>query len=555
MDSGRPADALRELEQEFWGWRSVTAPDTSDDLPRLHRPPGWAPDWSAAAIQSRRAAAGRFLRRHQGLDVSDQPVGVQVDARLLRCALARVTWELELTRGWQTNPGFYLDQSLGALFTVLLAPPPFDEERTAAIGQRLAAVPEILAQARENLADELAAPFAADAGRHLAHAPADLTEAMTALAPLLPAARRSILENATTAAAAALVGYRDWLAAARPGARPDTAVGAAAFGYFLHDVALLPYPAAEIAAMGRQEWQRAAATEAILAARCHHRPAPPLPADTDTQVAQELRDEQAVRDFYVERAILSQAPTLRHYRFAPMPAYLRPLSWLGVTDDLGSPATAGADAVRYVPPPAPDLAYFAHAAAVDPRLAIIHEGVHAQQLALSWAHPVPARRHYYDSAPNEGIAFYNEELMLLCGLFDDYPHSARVVANFLRLRALRVEVDVALAVGELNIDEATARLAAAVPMDEATAREEAVFFAANPGQAMSYLVGKHQILALLAAAATRDGFTLTGFHDRLWREGNVPLVLQRWELLGLRDHLDRADELAELGRTARMAAG
>ncbi|MFE6519761.1 hypothetical protein [Streptomyces sp. NPDC057748] len=30
----------------------------------------------------------------------------------------------------------------------------------------------------------------------------------------------------------------------------------------------------------------------------------------------------------------------------------------------------------------------------------------------------------------------------------------------------------------------------------------------------------------------------------LWREGNTPFALQRWELPGLRDQLDAADRLA-----------
>ncbi|MER7345517.1 hypothetical protein ABT390_08945 [Streptomyces aurantiacus] len=38
-----------------------------------------------------------------------------------------------------------------------------------------------------------------------------------------------------------------------------------------------------------------------------------------------------------------------------MPAHLAPLTWLGVPDDLTSPARAGEDAVRYVPQPHPGL--------------------------------------------------------------------------------------------------------------------------------------------------------------------------------------------------------
>jgi hypothetical protein len=46
-----------------------------------------------------------------------------------------------------------------------------------------------------------------------------------------------------------------------------------------------------------------------------------------------------------------------------------------------------------------------------------------------------------------------------------------------------------------------------------------------------------------AVAGRTDGFSLRAFHDRLWREGNVPIALQRWELLDDRRDLDRIEEL------------
>jgi uncharacterized protein (DUF885 family) len=109
-----------------------------------------------------------------------------------------------------------------------------------------------------------------------------------------------------------------------------------------------------------------------------------------------------------------------------------------------------------------------------------------------------------------------------------------------------VVVDVQLALGELDIDGAATVLETAVPMDRATARAEAAFFAACPGQAMTYQIGKTQILGLLADTVLAQGeaFDLQAFHDRLWREGNVPIALQRFELLGDRSDLDRIDMLA-----------
>jgi len=140
--------------------------------------------------------------------------------------------------------------------------------------------------------------------------------------------------------------------------------------------------------------------------------------------------------------------------------------------------------------------------AKDPRCEIVHEGVpgHYFQLALSWRHPDPIRRHYYDSGVNEGLGFYAEEMMLHAGLFDDSPRSRELIWNFMRLRALRVEVDVKLALDEFNIEQAAEYLQNTVPMDARTAHAEAAFFASIPGQAISYQVGKLQINKFLPDA-------------------------------------------------------
>src|SRR5437763_2495890 len=109
-------------------------------------------------------------------------------------------------------------------------------------------------------------------------------------------------------------------------------------------------------------------------------------------------------------------------------------------DDFTAPSRLKENGIRYITPPSPDLGYFALADAKDPRTGIVHEGVpgHYFQLALSWAHPDPIRRHYYDSGANEGIGFYAEEMLLEAGLFDDSPRSREIIYNMVRVRALRV---------------------------------------------------------------------------------------------------------------------
>jgi len=167
---------------------------------------------------------------------------------------------------------------------------------------------------------------------------------------------------------------------------------------------------------------------------------------------------------------------------------------------------------------------------------IVHEGVHYYQLALSWANEDPIRRHYYDSGANEGIGFYAEEMALQSGLFDDSPRSREIIYSFMRLRALRVIVDVKLATNQFTIDQAADYLEKSVPMDKATAHGEAAEFAATPGQAISYQIGKLQILEMLADARRTQGpkFRLKDFHDFVWKNGNVPIALQRWEYVGIK---------------------
>ena len=41
----------------------------------------------------------------------------------------------------------------------------------------------------------------------------------------------------------------------------------------------------------------------------------------------------------------------------------------------------------------------------------------------------------------------------------------------------------------------------------------------------------------------RNGPIGAGFQDSLWKNGNVPIALQRWEFLGLRDEIDRISGL------------
>jgi Bacterial protein of unknown function (DUF885) len=535
-----------ELGHEYWVWRANMQPRSHDDIPRISRPVGWLPRWSSADVEGYRTDLARFEGRLNGLPQTTDRAEM-VDRWLIGAACARVHWELDVLRLWQTQPAFYIDQTIGAVFEALLPPEP-DEARAVRVAELLEHTPSVLGDGRVNLADSAVAEFGHVAIEQLADVEAQVNAAMAALASHVGTDLAGRLAAAASAAATALGEFRDWVAGSVASWRPAAPIGRDAFLWFLTAVALLPLTPEEVLASGRAEQDRAIALEVLERNRNRFSGAEERAPQRDplAQSAAESVAELAVRHFYVERGVLSQPDTLGHYRNVPLPDYLVPLRWLGVTDDLTGPERLDQDGVSYVPSFPAEMPYFYAANAQDPRAGIVHEGAHYQQLALSWRHPRPLRRHYCDSAVNEGLAFYNEELMLASGLFDDAPRMREVMYNFMRLRALRVEVDVRLALGELDIDAAGDYLQRVVPMDEETAREEAAFFAAFPGQALTYQVGKSQILRLLSDCVRAQGeeFDLQRFHDRLWLEGNVPISLQRWELLDDDSDLRRIAELA-----------
>ncbi len=541
------AGALDRLASDFWTWRAHYRPFSGDDIPRLECP-GGTRDWSAAALAKQRQDLAEFERRWTAMETANWPVAKRVDYRLIGSALARVRWELDVNPRWQRDPTFYVEQTVGALEEELTPPPPFGQDRSEEIVVRTENIPAILEEAKGNL--KAIAPFALLAITSLADINERMTRVERSVGPLLATdAQRARLHAAIANAAGVLTDYREWLKDHLPGMRQDFALGPQAYSFFLHKVALLPYTPQELLAMARQDFERVLAFEALEGQHDLGAPDWKIPATSEEEVVRMAKAESDTRRYLTEHGILSVPTDLPHWTMRPMPEYLAALDGFGEADDFTGPSRLQENGVRWIYPPSPHLPYFWAAYLKDPRTTGVHEGVpgHFFQLSLSWRNPDPIRRQYYDSSANEGIGFYAEEMMLEAGLYDDSPRTREIIYSFARLRALRVEVDVKLALGELTIGQAADYLARTVPMDRKTAEDEAAGFATAPGLAIAYEIGKLQIQGLLGERRLQlgDKFNLRDFHDYVWSNGNVPFSLQRWELLGLDDQIRRADALAK----------
>jgi uncharacterized protein (DUF885 family) len=525
--------ALDTLANDFWAWRAKHAPFTADDVNRIDRP-GEIRDWSRASIDQRRKDLAGFETRWKKLDPAQWPISKQVDYKLIGSALSRVRWELEVNPRWKRDPNFYIEQTLTALAEALTVPAPYDEARSREILTRIENIPPILQQASENL-DNPPAPFATVAAQNL-NGIRDRLRTMASALVGSTTLKPEELSAATDRAADALEKFQQQLKDKLAKLPQQTALGRDAYIWLLRNVALMPFTPEELLAMGRQEWNRAVAFEAYEENR--NKDVPPLKMATDinTWIKDAAEKELQIRKFLEERGILTVPKWIQHYTLRQTPEYLRALGFTE-HDDFTSASRLNENCIRYVTEPSEKLGYFWRATAMDPRPITVHEGIpgHYFQLCLSWKHEDPIRRHYYDSGANEGIGFYAEEMMLQAGLFDDSPHTREIIYNFMRLRALRVEVDVKLALGEFTLEQAAKYLRKKVPMDEQTARQEAIAFSTSPGGAITYQIGKIQILKFLADARMRQGdkFNLRTFHDFLWKNGNVPIALQEWEYFGI----------------------
>jgi len=542
--------ALQKLSNEFWSWRAQYRPFTGDDVPRIERP-GGIRDWSQAAIEKQRTELANFESRWRQLDVTGWQVPQQVDYRLIGSALARVQWELDVNPRWKRDPSFYIEQTLTPIVEALVVPGPYDARRSQEILTRIQNIPAIVQQGETNLVNP-PQPFASVAVTALENIRARAQQMAAALLKSkVTTLKEPELNSATNHAAEALEHFRNQLREQLSSLPKETALGRDAYVFFLQKVALMPYSPEQLLAMGRQEWDRAVAFETYEKERNRNVPPLKLADNADAWIRDATEKELAIREFLEKHGILTVPDWIQHYTLRPMPEYLHVLEGFGEMDDFTSPSRLQDNCIRYVDPPSGNLPYFWRATASDPRPITVHEGIpgHYFQLCLSWKHEDPIRRHYYDSGANEGIGFYSEEMMLQAGLFDDSPHTREIIYNFMRLRALRVEVDVKLALGEFTLDQAAKYLEQKVPMDSVTARQEAIAFSTGPGQAITYQIGKLQIMKFLADARLQQGekFNLRAFHDFVWKNGNVPIALQRWDCSRSKD-LILADSTISFGK-------
>jgi uncharacterized protein (DUF885 family) len=157
-----------------------------------------------------------------------------------------------------------------------------------------------------------------------------------------------------------------------------------------------------------------------------------------------------------------------------------------------------------------------------------HEGVPGHHLQLSRVQmldDLPAmQRQRALTVFAEGWGLYAEQLAEEMGLYSNTESLLGELATSL-MRAARLVVDTGLHALGWSRRRALEFMIAHVPMPEPFLANEIDRYIGMPGQALSYLIGKRELVRLRDEATRRLGsrFTLPGFHATVLDSGSLPM--------------------------------
>ena len=338
------------------------------------------------------------------------------------------------------------------------------------------------------------------------------------------------LDGTVTAAFAQL---RDTIATAtRPAARPDDRPGlvhlpggAALYEELIGVHTTLPLTAADVHETGLRQVERLEAEYLEVAG-------PALGLDDVDAIYARLRDDPALRYADAESIVADATRALAKAADAMA-------EWFGVLP--AAPCVASSieqGALAFYSPPARDGSkpgqFFFNTA--DPTMwgtyqleaTTYHEGIPGHHLQFSIAQELPGLHpllgRYYVTAYGEGWGLYTERLADEMGLYSTPLDRIGMLAAD-SMRACRLVVDTGLHALGWSRDEAIAYMTAHSPMSAVQIAGEIDRYIANPGQAVSYMIGRLEIDRIRADAEARlgDRFDLRGFHDVVLGSGSITL--------------------------------
>ena len=505
-------------------------------------------DYSKTALGRQQQGIKNTIEALEGFDTASFDVDAQIDHRLTIQVARSIVRGFDKFEWHLRNPGTYCDEATGGVFLLLIREFAPLEERLQKVLGRLRAIPEVLAQGKQNIQPERVPPVWNQVALDSAQQGLGLfTMLIPALAQQAPKLAPQ-LNEASQKAAQALQDYAGFLQGqVAPQAKGDFAAGKELFEELLRDNHMLDYTADELLKMGWTLFEDTKAQMKRLAEEIGSgKTVKELleQAKADHPAAEELldvyRQEMAkVRQFVVDRGIVT-IPEGESLKIEPTPPYLRgiipyaaymmpgPLEkvqqgiFLVTPVDPQSPAEEQSEKLK------------GHNYAELPVTAL-HEAYPGHHLQLVYANTVGSMPRKLGALIStlfiEGWAFYCEELLEQLGYLDKPSQRLGRLSGQL-WRAARIILDVSLHTGRMTVEEGIQFLVERASLERSNAQAEVRRYTMSPTQPMSYLMGKLEILSLIDEYKKRHPQrSLREVHDAVLSCGSLPPRLMRQRLL------------------------
>lgn len=519
-----------ELVKLFEGWRTF-------ERPVMH---GEVPDYSAGGMGVKAKELPAWRKRLDAINTDGWSVNQLNDYKLVKAEMNGLDFNLRVLRPWARDPAFYVSVWAARSDCPLREGPlayraielyqyhfPLSQPDQLQLTARIAAIPALLAQAKENLKDSNARDLFVWAPQELRNQSETLEslEAGTLTVSTLEGSQhadlsgtRPELRDAVVRARKATDEFIDWLKQQAPKKTGPSGVGKDNYTWYEQNVHLVPYTWDEQVVLLQRELERAQA--ALRLEELNNRNLPPLEPVADAAAFDKLTHERLDKfvSFLSTQQIVPDKPYIK--------AALEP--------QLG----------HYVPED--KRIFFTRVTHREPMLLLSHD-YHWIDLARmrDEPNPDPIRRvaplsNIWDTRA-EGFATAFEEIVMHAGLYDDNPRAKELVWIMLANRAARGLASLYVQANEMNLEQAgkfhsewTPR-GWAVANDQLTAFEQLMYLR-QPGYGASYIIGKLLFDRLTTEYAHQQDlegkpFVFRDFLDRFNNEGMIPVPLMETELV------------------------
>jgi len=506
-------------------------------------------DRTLQALEEEHQEIRAALDEFREMDPSDFGLDARIDHALVTHIFDSFVRSYEKVQGHRRNPGGYLEEALGGIFSLIIRDfAPLPERLRSALG-RAREVPRLLREGQTNLIPEQVPPVWAEVALEQAR---QAPELFVGLLPMMAAEAAPDLQQdlaeAGQAAAQAVQEYAAFLENdVLPRAAGDFAVGKALFDEMLREEHMVDYDADRLLEIGWEQFhQTRAQMEAVAREIDPNRSVMDLleEAKADHPTAEGLlaayEEAMAEARQYVIDHEIATIPEGETLRIVETPTYLRPVipyaAYMppGILEEkqegifLVTPVDPNAS------PEEQEQKLKGHARSKLPVTAL-HEAYPGHHLQLVWANrqeTIPRRMgSLLATLFIEGWAFYCEEMMEQLGFIAEPIQRLSRFSDQL-WRAARIILDVSLHTRGMSVGEAVDFLVNECGLEPANAQAEVRRYTQTPTQPQSYLMGKLAILELVEEfkEANPDA-GLRQIHDAILGCGSLPPRLMRQRLL------------------------